>query len=390
MEKISITQRISVYLICGMILVFSAAFFISPKREFSEEENRKLKGMPEFSKTALFDGSFAGGLKDYVTDQFPGRDNLLSYISAAERISGRKEINGVYLPGGTIMMNSYEEPVNVEKDITQFSKLAENTDADVYLCLVPSAVNIYRDLLPAYAPEDGKRQQEIIDVIYEGVSPRIKKVDASRALRQARYNDQALDDMYAADAPHYSVYYRTDHHWKVYGAYAAYMEFCETAGLTPYAQDLYSWNKVSDSFRGTIYSKLNDSYFGSDEITSVSCEYWDLTVDYGDGNVTDSPYNPDYLEKRDSYSYFLDNQHSFIEVTNNAMEGGEIAVVKDSYANCFIPFLFNHYRKVYIFDTRYYKGGPSKFINEHKGIEDVLILYNMGTLDNDTGIGGIY
>ena len=79
-----------------------------------------------------------------------------------------------------------------------------------------------------------------------------------------------------------------------------------------------------------------------------------------------------------------------VTITNDAVSDGAIAVVKDSYANCFVPFLLNHYHTVYVFDTRYYKGGPSKFINEHPDITDVLVLYNMNTIDNDNGIGGIY
>ena len=107
--------------------------------------------------------------------------------------------------------------------------------------------------------------------------------------------------------------------------------------------------------------------------------------------TADSLYNFEYLDKKDKYSMFLNNIHPFIEITNETADSDkELAVVKDSYANCLVPFLVNHYRKVYVFDTRYYKGGPSKFINENRQITDVLLLYNMNTLDNDTGIGGIY
>ena len=55
-----------------------------------------------------------------------------------------------------------------------------------------------------------------------------------------------------------------------------------------------------------------------------------------------------------------------------------------------MPFLAHHYRKIYVFDTRYYRDGPSSFLEEHSDITDVLILYNMNTLDSDTGIRGIY
>ena len=83
--------------------------------------------------------------------------------------------------------------------------------------------------------------------------------------------------------------------------------------------------------------------------------------------------------------------HSLIEITNEtAGSDRELALIKDSYANSMVPFLAHHYKKIYVFDTRYYKQGPSAFIKEHPGITDVLILYNMNTLDSDLGIRGIY
>ena len=107
--------------------------------------------------------------------------------------------------------------------------------------------------------------------------------------------------------------------------------------------------------------------------------------------MTDSLYNLEYTEKKDKYSLFLDTLHSLIEITNEtAGSDRELALLKDSYANSMVPFLAHHYKKIYVFDTRYYKQGPSAFIKEHPGITDVLILYNMNTLDSDLGIRGIY
>lgn len=80
-----------------------------------------------------------------------------------------------------------------------------------------------------------------------------------------------------------------------------------------------------------------------------------------------------------------------IEITNeNAETERELVLIKDSYANSMVPYLVHHYKKIYVFDTRYYKQGPASFIEEHAGVTDVLLLYNMNTLDTDSGIRGIY
>lgn len=117
-----------------------------------------------------------------------------------------------------------------------------------------------------------------------------------------------------------------------------------------------------------------------------------LTVTYIDtGEVSNSLYNFDYLEEKDKYSLFLDNIHPLTEIENAAADStGELMLIKDSYANSMVPFLAHHYKKIYVFDTRYYRGSPSSFLSEHKTITDILLLYNLNTLDGDTGIRGIY
>ena len=396
-EKITVTKRVTVYLIAALILIFTVGFFLSEKKDFSESENRKLASWPAFSFTSLRDGSFTAGVKDYACDHFAQRDTFLGIVSSAERVSGRKEIDGVYLASDGSLINAYAEPKNVDKDIEQWTKLADKVEnAHVSLMLVPTAVSIYKDKLPEGAPDReaqemyGRKtilpqgaypagvQQQVIDRVYGELQGKLDCINVSEALQEAAGGTTPL-------------FYRTDHHWTTDGAYIGYLAFCASEGLTPVPLSEYGSETVTEDFQGTIYSKLNDPYFGSDSIVLYRHPSWDLTVDYKD-KVSDSPYDLSYLEKRDKYSLFLSNQNSFITITNAAVpeEQGAIALVKDSYANSLVPFLLNHYHTLYIFDTRYYKGGPSKFINEHPEIKEVLVLYNLGTLDQDTGIGGIY
>ena len=401
-NKIGILDRIPVYLVCGFILCFVIAIFLTEKKEFSENENRKLAQMPELTFENIKSGQFTSGVETFVADQFPLRDTFLSLMTEVERISLRKEIVGVFLAKDGSLIEDYNYPRHTDKQIQQFTKLSENVDnARCMLMMVPTAYSVYSDLLPDNAVADDL-QQQILDEIYASVPEKLQKIDASSRLKEeakkiiGATSSESMDSLTPAGAQADAtgmdrLFYRTDHHWTTYGAYVGYQAFCDAAGLTAVPLSEYKGEVVSDSFKGTIYSKLNDPYFGSDSIVSYSHPDWKLSVEYDDsGEVTDTPYNPEYLTKKDQYSYFLNNIHPLITITNNAVEGGAIAIVKDSYANSMVPFLLQHYHTVYIFDTRYYKGGPSKFINEHPDITDVLILYNMNTIDNDTGIGGIF
>ena len=394
-NKIGILDRIPVYLVCGFILCFVIAIFLTEKKDFSENENRKLAQMPELTFENIKSGQFTSGVETFVADQFPLRDTFLSLMTEAERMSFRKEIAGVYLAKDGSLIEEYAYPRHTDKQIEQFSKLANNVEnARCMLMMVPTAVSVYSDLLPDNVGRDDL-QQQILDEIYASVPEKLQKIDASSRLKEEAKNllsgNDASDSAKDNSTDVKRLFYRTDHHWTTYGAYVGYEAFCDAAGLNAIPLSEYTGEEVSDSFKGTIYSKLNDPYFGSDSIVSYSHPDWKLSVKYEDsGEVTDTPYNPEYLTKKDQYSYFLNNIHPLITITNDAVEDGAIAIVKDSYANSMVPFLLQHYHTVYVFDTRYYKGGPSKFINEHPDITDVLILYNMNTIDNDTGIGGIF
>ncbi len=370
-----IIKSITAIFLAAFVLLFAFAFLISEKQEFSEGENRYLEKFPEFTFSSLKEGKYTEKLQSYLSDHFPLRNLFMGLKAETEIALGKREIGGVYIARDGYLIEDYAAPKNTDKIVGQFEKFAKSLEsAEVSLMLVPTAITIYEEKLPALAPV--RSQMQTRDEIYGRLD--FSTIDCYDALMEAKKDNE--------------LYYRTDHHWTGYGAYAAYTAYCEAKEIVPLLLERFETTEVSTDFKGTIYSKLNDAKIKADTITIFENSENRLTVYYEDKKeTTDSLYNFEYLEKKDKYSMFLNNIHPFIEITNETADSDkELAVIKDSYANCMVPFLVNHYRKVYVFDTRYYKGGPSRFINENQQITDVLLLYNMNTLDNDTGIGGIY
>lgn len=369
-------RKLPVLLIGILVLLLAAGLCAGRKRAFSEQENRYLASFPEFSWEALEKGDYTAELESYLADHFPFRDFFMGVKTAFQLAIGSKEINGVYIAEDGYLIEKYQKPENTEKVIRAFKGLrASVPDAEIYLMLVPTASQIYKDKLPANAPVES--QQPAMQQIYEksGCEP----VDVTEALTEESSGGAAL-------------YYRTDHHWTSYGAYVAYRELCSILGFAAVELDAMQERVVTEEFKGTIYSRVNDYLHEGDTITIYENPQQRLTVHYMDtGEVTDSLYNEEYLEKKDKYSFFLNNIHPLIEITNGAADTDrELVLVKDSYANCMVPFLVNHYRKVYVIDPRYYKDDVSGLINGNKAETDVLLLYNMNTIDTDLGIGGIY
>ncbi len=375
--KEKIRSFTSVLLAFG-ILALSVVFVLLPKKEFSENENRYLKAMPELTWEHIRDGSYMEELNGYLCDHFPFRDFFMGCKSRVEILSGRQEINQVFIAEDGYLIDAYQVPEHTEDTASILRNFAETigeSGVNMYLMLVPTSVYVYREKLPDYAAVPD--QMETARAIYEGSG--IPAIDVSEALMAHKEDEQPL-------------YYHTDHHWTTYGAYIAYLEYCGKMGWEGVPLDAWDAETVTESFCGTTYSKVNDYSYQGDRITIYSHPQDRLTVTYEDtGEVTDTLYNLAYLEQKDMYSLFLDNLHPLITISNaNALSDRELVLIKDSYANSLVPFLAHHYSRIYVLDTRYYKSGPSTFLKEHPTVTDVLILYNMFTLDTDAGIRGIF
>lgn len=364
-------------LLAGGVLVLSITFLLSPKQNFSENENRYLAKFPSLSWENVKNGEYMEDISTWLSDHFPLRNFFMGLKADTEITLGKKEINHVYIAQDEYLIEVYDTPVNTERIADTFHKFYQKLDSskvDANLMLVPTAHSILADKLPTNAPVIN--QMNTAKIIYEKSG--IPVIDCSSYLSQAAASGQ--------------IYYYTDHHWTTYGAYQGYLAFCEAKGLTPVFLEDMTAETVSDEFYGTIYSKVNDYSHKADSITLYTNPADTLTVNYTDAEeITDSLYNLDYVSQKDKYSLFLNNLHTLIEITNETAESDrELVLIKDSYANSMVPFLVHHYKKIYVFDTRYYKQGPSSFIEEHPSVTDVLLLYNMNTLDTDSGIRGIY
>ena len=406
-------EVLTVSLITAFILCFSVWCLVAPKQTFSENENRALASWPVYSFDTLKDGSYMSGIQTYLSDHFPLRDPFMTLKTKYEMLTGREEINDIYLAKDGYYIEAYKTPKQQKKIITQFQKLQDaiTTDAkeNVRVMLVPTAISTYNAKLPSCAPDQGVlRQVNTMNEIYAAL-PNMQKVDAWSALQTAAAQEntdrtqasgdadgaQPVADAGDADRDTSTadgLYYHTDHHWTTHGAYVGYQAYCDAAGLSPIPEADFQKTCVTTDFHGTIFSKLHDSTVPGDAITLYENPANQLTVSYPDtGEVTDTLYNRDYLAQKDKYSVFLNNLHPLVEITNaRADSDRQLVLIKDSYANSMVPFLVHHYQKIYVFDTRYYRFGPSSFINEHPEVTDVLLLYNMNTIDTDLGVGGIF
>ena len=103
---------------------------------------------------------------------------------------------------------------------------------------------------------------------------------------------------------------------------------------------------------------------------------------------TASLYDSSMLEGRDKYGVFLGGNHPLIDIKTTADSTRRLLIFKDSYANCFIPFLTPYFREILVVDPRYYTGNLEELMEQNR-LTDVLFLYNGNTFFQDRMLSGV-
>ena len=350
---------------------FTAANYFHKDTAFSDTENRMLQQKPVFSWADLADGRFMGNFEKYQTDQFILRREWIRLQTAADRLLGKNKSGDVYLGEGQLLEEPTKLSENVWENLDAIGAFCRNqTGVKCYLMLVPDAASVQREKLPAYAPvADQAEQLENIRSYLEKKENPVTEIPLYEMLREHREE---------------SLYYRTDHHWTTLGARYAYQSAAGQMGL-PGAENgaekkLYP---VSDSFQGTLAAR--SGYRVPDDTIEV---YWpdqeeELVVTYvQEQTKSASLYAAEKLKTRDKYGMFLNGNHPLTEIRTMASTGRKLLLIKDSYANCFVPFLTGDFEEIVLVDPRYYYDSAEKLMKQY-GFTDVLFLYNLNTFLED-------
>lgn len=348
-------------IIASIILIFTVADFIKEDRIFSETENRILASRPEFSEEALFDGAYTEDYETYVTDQFVGRDKWIALKTTVDILLQKKDINGVYLgkDGYLIEQHKPEDytPEMEQKALGLLEKLVQRWDAKVML--VPTADNILTDKLPDNAAyyDETKFLAKVEELVGEE-----NYIDAYRELW--KHSDE-------------EIYYRTDHHWTSLGAYYGYEAWRNKVRKIPLVRDVEGMEPVTEDFLGTLHSWINLPMEGDTIQIFPETVEKPVAITYDFAETMDSFYEESYLDTKNKYGYFLDDNHGFVEIQTSRHNGKSLFVIKDSYANAMIPLLAQHYETVYVLDLRYFNGRLFPFMEQYVSEKtDVLVLYN--------------
>ena len=390
MKKVRI---IIIIVFIGFFVLISGTSLIIKDREFSPNENRYLAETPELSWDNILSGKFQDGLEDYLRDQVCFRDGWITVKTGIQKACGDTDIGGAY----------------VGKDGYDFEKI---TPEDVDEKQVDRNIKAVEDYFMTASETIDKQKLSFLLVPTSGLVMQEKLPKNARLFDQAKYIDQvqkAMKDYNFVDVrdtlmDHNDeyIYYKTDHHWTSSGACLAYDVWSERTGGEAETEDGLVKNVVSDKFRGSLYSKILDADSAYDEIWTYGLQKddafgsKDCTVTIDEKQQLDSIYDDEMLQKKDKYAYFLSGNYGQVHIQNqkaaSKAKGKNILIIKDSFANSFVPFATQDYENIYMVDLRYYNGDMKSYLQEHN-ITDVLVLYNISNFISDRNLhkltGGI-
>lgn len=371
------------------IFAFLVVDVLWPKREFSDLERRKLEQAPKFSWSKLIKNQWTAEYDSYTKDQVVGRDMWLKLQSRSESLLfAKREIGGAVLgDDGELFTKMFALKPQEERQLKANLKILQDFmarhDGDVTLLLAPSASLIYEDRLPAKIPM--LDENAYLDRIFDTLG---------------KENCMDLRSVFTENKDQYQLYYNTDHHWTTEGgAYLAYQEFCRRNGMEPQQFTNESYKEVPGFF-GTTYSKCVLWDQKPDTIRYLDLAnrmtIWnsnglgELSPDPNFGTAEDSSvglYDMEKADTADKYALFLhgNNGYSTIEGTGE----GKLLVIKDSYANCFVPFLTSHYAQIGVLDPRGYKL-PIDQLMEKEGYDKVLLLFNFQSFVGSRDLGFLH
>jgi len=177
------------------------------------------------------------------------------------------------------------------------------------------------------------------------------------------------------------LFYRTDHHWTSLGAYYASYAYCRANGITPRQLSSYE-TVVQTDYVGSMYNfcaspqaclTTNPDYTVY-HLPNADSTMWIGGYEYPVMNTSTKYYSSGFL--------YGDNALSIIETDNSF--GRSLILFKDSFGNCFAPYMLDYYDTVIVCDIRKFSDSLSYLIAEYE-ITDALIINNIQAVGSLTG-----
>ena len=372
------------------VLVLAAGTFLSVLEEdknFSVLENRNLTKFEGPTDENFLDGKWFAFFETYCKDQFLNRDSFIQLYNYFLDFLGVKERNGYVvgedsfiLPVRTYRaMDSLIQEANdygslQVKALLAMSKAADAYGGKVIYMNIPHKNELYIDKYPEFYID----QKEFWE---------LKRNSIIKKAKENGINVVETYDLLNSHKDEY-IYYATDHHWTVRGAYYAYQE------LLKYINDMENGcfleypefeklNIIVNSERmiGSYLRKLGDSGI-------VDVDYMEYALPYDMPEYT--RYDNGELSTKQlcnisdpSYQSFMEGDISNTVIETDRKDLPNVLYIGLSYSNPLEMMSVYNFNRVESIDPRYWNGSVCQYISESK--PDYIVIIRDDIYDGKAG-----
>ncbi len=216
-----------------------------------------------------------------------------------------------------------------------------------------------------------------------------KLLDNMQSHIYGRVNFVNLKDSFVSHRGEY-MYFKSDYHWTQLGAYYAYVEYAKSVGISPTPLGSFERRLITDSFIGrSVDYAMDERVTTFTDIIHAYMPRKSHTMTIYQPNGDYRTYSNCIVDSVKSYSCFIkgDNPVTVINVPSND-QNKSVVVIKESSGNAFVPFLTEHYGKIFVIDPRHIDFDMRSFVEE-KGIDEI-IFFSMASTANGSAYCNYY
>lgn len=362
----------------------------SSDKTVSFYENRALAQKPAATTDSLMNGEFTKGFETYFTDQFAIRDFWVSSYMNYQQLTNQTyflnhyvaEDNWIYpKPMAYTAYPSIDQTMAYMKEMESFTK---EKNMELYFFSLPERSILLEAPYPEYISTGNEKLNKDYfastipkdHLIYTNIEEQFR----------AQYSQEELKELY----------FQTDHHWNIDGAFAGYQTIVET--FNEHSEIVGDSAVASDQFVKQCYPEehflgsYNKQLYASVPTTDVACTITPVDFDYNElevyaGEVREDlkvPYEQIYSKDVNKGLEYLEyagvytGDHREINIINPAKidENTKALFVKDSYGNPLTLLLSQHFYQTTFYDMRYNLDRSLFDYIEANDYDLIVFLYN--------------
>ena len=333
-------------------------------------ENRTLAAVPAASGASLRSGAYFDDWETFFTDHAAGRDALLRLNVRLRRTAGQPVVDEVYWgPEALLPYVAADRPddgriaaraENLADGLSELAALVESYGGRFLYVGVPEQSTYFADQYPVYL-RDGQRTRAA------------ERAAFAAALAERNVDLLDLGPVFAASGRTEELYFRTDHHYTVFGALTAYEAIGDRLALPALGRGEWTLATLPQPFLGSRNRRLYGLYESADALTYAVPAVPIPFTRTDDGAAADSavialPEDGAPV----TYEAFMGGDHGETVLSTGRPALPDALIYGDSFTNALETLLYTAFDETRSLDLRHYTAMTLReYIAEHR--PDVVI-----------------